>query len=405
MQRKITGRTVQIDRVTSPCPRILALLTLTLWVGCAELPEASEPCAGPEGTICTWIGDGEAGYDGDHHALLASSLYWPVEITLRDDGRTWVLDWNNHRVREVVDGKLVTVIGNQLGDGPDDLADKTEPGANGTTVNLNHPTQLVPQADGSLMLVAWHNHKLRRFNPDTGKVVIACGGGAGFKGDGGPAHDAQLNQPQSIAPDGAGGYMLLDQRNQVVRQIDKNGIIQTVAGTPKTAGFAGDGGDPLQAKFAFPAGSNPPPGGWITVGADGVVYVSDTLNHRIRRIDFQAHTIDTIAGTGVAGFGGDGGAAKAAQLNNPRKIVFGPDGRLYVADELNHRIRVIDMKTGVISTVAGNGTGAFSGDGGPATSASLFRPAAVAFSPVGEMIIVDTYNHRIRRVSGSVGGK
>ncbi len=149
----------------------------------------------------------------------------------------------------------------------------------------------------------------------------------------------------------------------------------------------------------MPAGSNPPPAGALVFGSDGRLYISDALNNRIRRVDFQLDLIETIAGNGVAGFGGDGGPALSASLYNPRDMVFGPDGRLYVADELNHRVRAIDLTTGIITTVAGNGVAAFIGDGGPATSASLYRPAGLEFDAEGYLYVADTYNHRIRRVS------
>ncbi|MCB9740520.1 MAG: hypothetical protein H6747_14750 [Deltaproteobacteria bacterium] len=385
---------------------LCGLLLMGLGVGCSAEPAAEAPCDGPAGTICTWIGTGDAGFDGDGNPLLQSQLYWPIDATIREDGRAWVLDWNNHRVRAVIDGKLQTVIGtDELGDGPPKQEDLKEPGADGTTVNLNHPTQFVPQADGTLMLVAWHNHKLRRYDPATGKVVVACGGAPGFKGDGGSAHDAQVDQPQAMAPDGKGGHYLLDQRNQVVRYIDAQGIISTIAGTPKSDGYAGDGGDPLAAKFSFPKGSNPPPGGWVTVGPDGHVYVSDTLNHRIRRIDLAQKKIETVVGTGTPGYGGDGGQGTAAQVNNPRKIVFGPDGKLYIGDEYNNRIRAWDPATGVVTTVVGTGEKGFSGDGGPAAEAQIYRPAGVAIGADGDLIVIDSYNHRLRRVIGFFGGK
>ncbi len=132
---------------------------------------------------------------------------------------------------------------------------------------------------------------------------------------------------------------------------------------------------------------------------DGRLYISDALNHRIRRVDFQLDLIETIAGNGQAGFSGDGGQATEASFYNPRDIVFGPDNRLYVADELNHRVRAIDLTTGIITTVAGNGVAEFAGDGGPATTSSLNRPAGLEFDAEGYLYIADTYNHRIRRVS------
>lgn len=387
---------------------LLGIVSLAMVAaGCTSSdPAAADPCAGPAGTICTWAGDGEPGFDGDGNLLLESSFYWPTDMTFHADGRAWVVDWNNHRVRELKNGRLQTVIGTDfIGDGPDDKSDLTAPGAQGTTIHLNHPTQLVANADGSMTLVSWHNHKLRRFDPNTGLVRVTCGRGAGYSGDGGMAEKALLNQPQAVvwAPDGS--MFLADQRNQVIRRIAPGGTITTVAGTPNSPGFGGDGGDPQKAQFNLPTGSNPPPGGWIAVDKDGVLYVADTLNHRIRRIDLAKNVIDTVVGTGQAGFSGDGGKATDAQINNPREVDIGPDGRLYFADEYNNRVRAVDLTTGLIETIAGNGQGTYAGDGGPARDASLYRPAGLAFDTRGELFIIDTYNHRIRRVVGSFRSK
>jgi DNA-binding beta-propeller fold protein YncE len=384
-------------------PAGLAVVLAGWFAGCqhSTTPATTVP-AYPEdpGLIYTWAGTGEAGWDGDGHSLLESNFYWPVDITITHFDETFIVDWNNHRVREVTeDGKLRTVIGTDfVGDGPFDLSDQTPPGAVGTEVNLNHPTHLLHLHDGSLVLTAWHNHKLRLFVPSTGRVLVICGAGAGFAGDGGPAKDARLNQPchTELGPDGS--LYILDQRNQRVRRITPDGMINTVVGTGQ-AGFAGDGGSPLNAQINMPAGSNPPVGGSLAFDFQNRLYISDVLNHRIRRVDFQLDLIETIAGNGQEGFSGDGGPAIAASLNNPRDIVFGPDARLYVADEFNHRVRAIDLRSGIITTVAGNGTAGFSGDNGPATEASLNRPSGLEFDEEGHLYIVDTYNHRIRRVN------
>lgn len=356
-------------------------------------------CLDEPGVICTWAGMGIEAFDGDGNTLLESAFYWPVDITFATSG-TYILDWNNHRVRRITDeGTLETVIGTDfVGDGPDDFSDLTAPGAPGTEITLNHPTQILELPSGKMLLTSWHNHKLREYDPETGLAYIMCGGPPGYGGDDGPAREATLNQPQWVALGPDESLYIADQRNQVIRKIDPEGIMHTVAGTPRTTGFAGDGGSPLEAVFHFPTGSNPQPMGGIVLDEQGRLYVADTLNHRIRVIDFEADTIETLAGTGEPGFSGDGGPATEAQINNPRKLTVGPDGRLYFGDERNNRIRAIDLETGIITTVAGNGEATFAGDGLPPEQASLDRPVGVTFSPEGDMYILDTNNNRIRRV-------
>jgi sugar lactone lactonase YvrE len=389
---------------------VAGLAPALLLGACAGDPDAAEDsCKDAPGVVCTWAGSGELGFNGDGLALTQSDLYWPVGITFADDDTAYVLDWQNHRVRRVTpSGTFETVIGTDfVGDGPsahahgEPTSDLVPPGAPGTQVELNHPTAMVPQADGSLLLVAWHNHKIRRYDPHTGLVLVTCGRGAGFAGDGGPASSALLNQPSQlvIGPDGT--QFVLDQRNQAIRRIASDGTIETVAGTPTKPGFSGDGGLPTAAQFDFPTGANPPPSGGLALDSAGNLYVADTLNHRIRKVDFEQQQITTIAGTGEAAFSGDGGPAMEAALDNPRTLAVGPDGRLYVADELNHRIRAIDLDQGTIETVVGTGEAAFSGDGGPATEAALNRPSGLAFDSHGALYVVDTFNTRIRRVGAS----
>jgi len=374
------------------------VLSMSALLGACDGATNDAACSDP-GTLCTWAGTGEPGFDGDGNPLLESLLYWPIDVTFTSDDEAYILDWNNHAVRHVEpDGTLQTVIGTGfIGDGPADLSDKEPPGAPGTTVDLNHPTQLVELSSGKLLLVSWHNHKLREYDPDTGLVVIVCGAAPGFKGDDGPARGAALNQPSMVALDEDDSEYILDMRNQVIRKIDPEGVIHTVAGTPMTKGYAGDGGPPLGAEFDFPSGSNPPPGGGLAIDDDGRLYVSDTLNHAIRRIDFAANVIETFAGTGEAGYGGDGELATEAQLNNPRDLAISPDGTtLYVADELNDRVRSIDLDSGVIDTVAGNGERGYDGEGKVPTETALNRPAGLAFDLDGMLYIADAYNHRIR---------
>lgn len=326
-------------------------------------------------------------------------MYWPEDVELAPDGTAWILDWNNHLVRRVnADQTVETVIGSFVGDGPEDQSDLTEPGADPLSVSLNHPTDIQFAPDGTLYLAAWHNHKIRVWHPDSGLVTVLCGRGAGFSGDGGPAAQALFNQPKSIvlAPDGS--LFVLDQRNFRIRRI--SGADQTIATVVGSGdkGYGGDGGPPLDAQLDFEAGGNPEPSGALALGPDGELYVADGLNHRIRRVDFDSNVIETIAGTGAPGFSGDGGPAKDAQIDNVRDLELGPDGRLYLADSENNRIRAIDLETGFIETVAGTGAEGLAADGLPPEKIELFRPFGIAFDAEGSLYISDTFNSRVVKV-------
>ncbi len=374
--------------------------SLLLALACGDDGGAPD-CAG-SGTICTQVGTGAPAFDGDGRDRLASSLNWPLDLDFAPDGRAYLLDWQNHRVRRLgLDGRLETVMGNDLvGDGPPDSGDLRAEGAPGIEVELNHPTDLHFLPDGSVVVAAWHNHKLRRLDPVSGRVTVLAGAGPGKTGDGGPAGKALLNQPKSIACDPAGNIFVTDSRNQRIRRIDAgSGLIAPIAGSGQL-GFAGDGAEALLASFFLQQDNeNPEPGGNIALDGRGWLYVADTFNNRIRRLDLEGRTVQTLAGNGMRGFSGDGGPATEAALNRPRDLELGPDGRLYVADTDNHRIRAIDLDRGTIATVAGDGAPGFTGEGGPAERASLRRPFGIAFDAEGNLHIADTLNNRVRRVA------
>jgi sugar lactone lactonase YvrE len=368
--------------------------------GCTAQPGPDPAPACASGQICTWAGNGEPAFDGDGLDRRESMLYWPMDLAFAPDGRAYVLDWQNHRVRRVnADDKLETVLGtSDIGDGPDSGNERTPPGVVGTTCNLNHPTDLTFAADGTLLIAAWHNHKIRRFDPSTGMEEVVSGAGPGFMGDGMPALGALLSMPKSVAVSRTGATYVADTRNFRVRRIDGDGVITTVVGGA-TADFAGDGGPPAAALLHFQmASDNPEPGGALAIDDQDRLYIADTENQRIRRVDFAADTIETVAGNGTPGFSGDGGPATQASLAWPRDIAFDAEGRLFIADTDNHRVRVVDLATGVISTFAGNGEAGYGGDGGPPTAASLQRPWGITFDAAGNLFIADTKNNRIRMV-------
>lgn len=367
------------------------------------------PCTNVVGSICTWAGTGATGFDGDGKHRLESALYWPFDMEFLPNGRRIVLDWNNHRVREVLeDETFQTIMGTDfVGDGPADLSDLTPEGADGLEVVLNHPTDIEMFSNGDIAIMAWHNHKIRVIDRETGRVRVILGAGAAFAGDGGPAKDARVNQPPHGAWDTNGNFFLIDQRSQRIRVLynfdeeRENAIIRTVVGTG-TRGFNGDG-IALSTNLNFPTGPNPEPSGGLVLDAAGLLYFSDPNNHRIRRVqffneDFTSGIVTTIAGTGTPGFSGDGGPATSANIHFPQDVEIGPDGNLYFADTNNDRVRMIDLQTGVITTVAGTGVRGYSGDGGSALEASLQRPFGLTFDDAGDLYISDTFNSRVRKV-------
>ena len=354
----------------------------------------SASCSAQSGTICTIAGSGIPGDGADDQPARKTKLYLPQDVTIAPDGRPFIVDWNNHRIRVLQpDGTLHIVAGiGELGLSSDDPS----------TDRLNHPTGVAFDQDGHLVIAAWHNSRIKVVNLATGELTDTCGTGMrAFGGDGGPAAAAALNLPVSVVFDQAWNLIIGDQANQRVRIVDHaSGNISTIAGTDCPDGMVcdlGDGGPATQAHFAFPPGQAAQPGGRVTIDAAGNLFVADTAHYRVRKID-TAGVITTVAGTGMPGAAGDGGAATEAQLSRLADVAVSPDGILYIADTENDCIRAVDG-AGTISTAVGHcGQQGFAGDGGPVAGALLNRPYGVAFDPKGNLYIADTHNNRIRVV-------
>ena len=267
-----------------------------------------------------------------------------------------------------------------------------EPGFGGdggaaTEAQFNGPFGLAADGSGNLYVADIFNHVIRRIDPEGVITTMAGTGEPGFGGDGGPATEAELNHPRGVAVDGAGNVYVTDIGNNRIRRIDLEGVITTIAGTGER-GFDGDGGAATEAELNGPAG--------VTVDATGNVYLIDYGNNRIRRIDPEG-IITTIAGTGERGFGGDGGPATEAQFNRPIGLALDGMNNVYVGDQGNHRVRRINPN-GVITTIAGTGDQGFGGDGGLATEAQLSWPSSVAVDGADNLYVVGLGNCRIRRI-------
>jgi sugar lactone lactonase YvrE len=251
-------------------------------------------------------------------------------------------------------------------------------------------------ADGILYIADNGNNRVLRVDSSGTISTVAGIGTRGFSGDGGLATEAQLSEPAGVAVDAAGNLYIADLGNNRVRRVDRSsGTISTVAGIG-TAGFSGDGGLAIAAQISEPAG--------VAVDAAGILYIADLGNNRVRRVDRSSGTITTVAGTGTAGFSGDGGLATEAQLDYPAGVAVDAADNLYIADNDNDRVRRVDLSSGTITTVAGTGTQGFSGgDGGLATEAQLYYPAGVAVDAADNLYIADSGNHRVCRVDLSSG--
>jgi hypothetical protein len=370
-------------------------------------------CSDEPGTACNWAGvPPEQGYDGEGFDRRESRLNWAMDITFGPDDRAYIVDWNNHLIRRVeADQTMTTVIGNAVeGDGPPGQVDRlplgNPEGAPGTIVSLNHPSDVEFAPDGTLLLAAWHNNKIRTLDVETGIVKVLTGDSYGYAGDGDRAYMGVCNQPKTVVTDEEGRIYFIDQRNERVRMIDidEDRTLDTIAGTG-TRGYEGDGGDALEAQFSWDNSITPQPEGGLALRGSEL-YVSDTQNHRIRRIDLDSGVIDTVAGTGEPGYSGDGGPAAEAEFNQPYDIEFGPDDRLYVVDTHNNAIRAIDLDSGIVETVAGNGqecphpSFCYQEDAGKqALDVQLSWPYGIGFDADGNLYVADTYNSRIVRIA------
>ncbi len=367
--------------------QLLAGLIAATITGCGD--SGPRACVPVSGNICSIAGTGVAGLTPDGLDPRKTELYLPQDQTIGPDGNLYILDWNNHRIRVIRDGVVETVVGTgQLGDAPDGPA---------LAASLNHPTHVAFAADGSMIIAAWHNSKIIRYDPTRQTIETICGDGSrAFNGDGRPATATVLDLPVATAVRSDGGILISDQANQRIRLLDATGTVTTVAGTG-TPGYSGDGASAVSAQINLPVSQSAPPAGRIELAADGSIVLADSLNHVIRWIDPNG-VITTVAGTGAAGTGGPTGSGTSIALNTPGDVAVAADGTVFIADTLNSCVRRLDP-AGQMTTVAGQcGQTGFAGDHGPAAQALLDRPYGVEVATDGTLYIADSHNHRIRVV-------
>ncbi|HEY6083887.1 MAG TPA: hypothetical protein VIU63_00740 [Nitrospira sp.] len=333
------------------------------------------------GIIHTIAGTGQCDLSGDGGPAVSATLNEPKAVALDRQGNLIIADSENHVVRKIdrVTGRILTIAGCVLTTG---FGFESGPGSR-TTEERDDPFSEVP-ASGSQAFA---------HQTDLSGTVRYVTNGAGmvkrFGGDQGPALQALLNFPTAVAIDVTGDLYIADTMNHRIRRVHGNtGEITTVAGTGQPR-FAGDGGPAVSAGLNEPAG--------LAVDASGILYVADQSNNRVRAIDLNTGLIRTVAGTGAAAYNGDGIPATEAALAGPSGIALGADGALLIADTFNGRIRAVDLATGLIRTVIGDGGEyRYQGETEP-PSASLSRPSSMAIDGEGNIYITDSDNHLVRR--------
>jgi len=379
-------------------------------------------------SLTTFAGTGVAGFSGDRGPATSAQLNdpWGLAFTYAAGGTGCqcfieIADRHNDRIRIVDQNGVIDTMS-----------------SNGYPFFLSGPVGLAsaigtPGTTSGIVYVAdFNNFTVHKIDMSTSPWLLTTVAGnrtLSWSGDGGAANQAQLGNPYAVAVDSSGDLFIADNQNSAIREVSPTGVIRTIAGNG-IAGYTGDGGLATAAELNFPRG--------VAVAPNGDVYISDTLNQALRKVDHSTGFISTVvanlhfprgvavdaagnvyiadtgvnevlllrpdgsvpvfAGTGTAGFSGDGGPATSAQLKGPRGLAIDVSSNVYISDSDNNRVRRVDHATGNISTVAGNGTAGMGGDGHAALSAQLNFPFGLAVDSTGDLFIVDASNNRVRVV-------
>ena len=342
----------------------------------------------PSGVINTLVGTGTPGYTGDGGLANGAQLDLPGGLAFDQYGNLYIADTANNVIR------IVTPAGNILTFAGIASAGYSGDGAAANLAQLSSPTDVAVDSMNNVYIADTNNSVIRQVTTDNNihtfagdNTLSVMPGNPRSSGDGGAATSATLNQPHGVAVDSSGNVYLSEFGDSKIRKITK-GIISTIAGTG-TYGYTGDGSTATSAELANPWG--------LSVDSSGNVYIADLANYRIRKI--AGTNISTVAGTGLFSYSGDGGPAARSQMNGPRGVAIDAAGNLYIADTGNNGVRKVAK--GAISTLAGSVIAGFAGDNGPAISAQLNAPQAVAADAAGNVYVADTVNNRIREISAA----
>jgi streptogramin lyase len=332
--------------------------------------------------ISTFAGTGQAGYAGDGGPALKAQFNNPFGVVRGPDGALYVSEYLNHVIRKIDRRGVVTTV---AGTGRKGYAGDGGPALQ---AELDDPHEVRFDKQGNLFFVEPLNHVVRRVDAQTQIITTVAGTGqAGFTGDGGPARQALLNQPISIQFDRQGALYICDIRNHRIRKVDlKTGIITTVAGTGERKPTP-DGARLAEAPLNGPRSMDFDRQGdlWLVLREGNAVY----------RLALKAGTIHHVAGTGEKGFTGNGGPAKLATLSGPKGVSVAPNGNVYLADTENHALRMIDVRKGTLELIAGTGEKGDGADGAP-LQCKMARPHGVFVDKDGSIFIGDSEAHRVR---------
>jgi trimeric autotransporter adhesin len=340
------------------------------------------------GNIQTVAGNGTAGYSGDTGPAIAAQLDEPGGVFVDASGNIFIADTFNSVIREVTAGDISTVVG--VSYAWDFTCNYSGDNGPATSAQLCLPTGVFLDGSGDIFIADTNNSVIREVIAGT-ISTIAGDGTAGYAGDGNSATAAELNSPNAIFVDSSANLYIADTDNSVIREVTA-GNISTLIGN-STLAYSGDGSSALNAELNDP--------GQAFVDASGDVFLSDTNNSAIREVVASSGNIQTVAGNGTSGYSGDSGLAAAAELNFPYGFALDGLGDIFIADTENSVIREVVAATGDIQTIAGTGTAGYSGDGEAATSAELSGPYAVAVDAAGNIFIADTENSAVRVINPS----